>query len=329
MNAVRSDVTSQLLHEFQRTCELHPFKTRPITWLMNAIVAAILDGMLRGMEVHGLGRDGKSMAQLWLTQHPRWLPAPGIVRSITIPKSQANGDNAFWSFVLRQWKVVVPSQPRAGSDVMFAVFESLALALGPNNGDLIVLFIDEAQRLSNEQREYIASLDDLCRRNGIFLFIVLMHQDDASGPISQSAATEVNLPHFTGRYQRRDHLFTGFELADLTDVVAQNLDRTRERDDPACFTARFAPQRFREGFRLAPYMPALWDAIGKYRVANALTPEFRLPADTAMALASNVLALSGTDDFAGFTEDDFRQALEATGYLKLELCRFNRLPRGA
>lgn len=306
--------------------------TASIERLADAVNAA-LDVSYRGLGVYGFGRIGKTEAVNYLVNHPQWLAArSAALLQIDAPDSRKRTDNTFYQSLLTLLGIRIP--PRAVPDELCGLIMGRLIEMAQNAGTrLIVLFIDEAQRLLPVDYENLVSIDNRMTRARYYFFVVFVHQRDITGFSNEVIASHEYPPHVSGRFLIRKHEFTGLKDSDEVAYALSRYDSGTEwpPGSGVSYTQHFVPEAFSNGFRLSKYAQALWDA------ACHLRDSVRLPSlwtwgmksfEAAVVYLLTIIASRSTQ-FETFTDQDFKEALYASGLLELEQSRHTYKPQGA
>ena len=327
MNAILDVLLHPLLQLFRPT-----IATNAIERLADAINAAIDIGY-RGICVFGFARFGKTESITYLMDHRLWLAArPAALLRVDSPDSHKRTDSSFYKSLLTLLGVRIPA--RAQPDELCTLLMGRLIEVSQNAGArLVILFIDEAQRLLPADYEHLVTLDNRMTRAGYYLFVVFFHQRDMTGFANEVQPSRDHPPHVTGRFLVRKHEFTG--LADVAEV-AYALTRYDEGTEwppgsGISYTSHFAPDAFANGFRLAQYAQALWDCAGHLRAEARLPAEWTWPMKSFEGTVVYLLTviIPGTPGFEGFASEQLVQALQAAGLIELEKSRHTYKPQGA
>jgi hypothetical protein len=190
---------------------------------------------------------------------------------------------------------------------------------------LIIVFIDEAQRLVPSDYENLVSLDNRMTRAGYYLFFVFVHQRDMTGFSNETIGSLDHPPHVTGRFLVRKHEFTGLrDIEDAAYVLARYDNATEwPPGSGISFTQHFAPQAFADGFRLSHFAQRLWTIASNIRAQARLPEIWTWPMKTFEGTIVHLLIkiASVTPQFAQFTDDDLLEAVYESGFIELELSR--------
>lgn len=310
-------------HPLLRTLR-SPIATRPIERLSNAIVKAIQQEF-RGIVVHGLARFGKSWAIKYLITVLSWLDCDAYVTSLIIPKSHARSDGAFFSLWLSRFNQKLPERA-SGPARMERVRNYLIARCDEANSSVVIVFIDEAQRLFPDDYEHLATLDNELTDLGYMLFVVFVYQLDYNAA-SNEKIYDGNAPaHVHQRFLVRRHEFSGLDGAAECAHAMSRYDNHAfwPVDSGISYTQHFARAAFDAGWRLEHHAIRLHELASELRVANRLPSRAWTWPMKSFEVCINILLTiiaASREDFSGFTDDDLRTALEECAFIDLELSR--------
>lgn len=305
--------------------------THAIEQLADAIHAAI-DVGYRGIGVYGFARFGKTEATCYLCDHQEWLGRrSAAILQVDAPDTRKRSDSTFFQSLLTLLRAPVPL--RANPDQLCALLMARLMESALNaNARLVIIFVDEAQRLLPSDYEGLVTLDNRMKKAGFYLFVVFVHQRDITGFTNEIVARMDHPPHVAGRFLLRKHEFTG--LRDTSDA-AYALSRYDEGSEwPAgsgiSYTQHFAGEAFTErGFRMAHYAERLWRMAANLRAQERLPSEWTWPMKSFEAAVVHLLTVviprkGGALD--GFTDDDLLEALWTAQLIELEKSRSTYKP---
>jgi hypothetical protein len=300
--------------------------TKPTEHLANFILQNVEEDH-HGVPCYGAGGLGKTSAQEYLTEHVgRWLVDAqarpiGVASRLIMPSGQRRSDGAFYSAMNNRLKLSscdrLPAQK--GRDRLINFVKSRC---GHAELPLMVMFIDNAQRITRGEYEYLADVDEQVTDAKLRLFLVFVRQSDATG-VDVTDDWSDYPSHMVRRWFMATHPFQPLVgAADILHALGR-YDRSATWPTPDMpFTRYFAQQRFDAGWTLASEGGLLMEQV------NALRIEYRLPPSDAWPMATFTLTVrhllanvASRPDFVQFTPEDVRQALLASGYLRLEYVR--------
>lgn len=298
--------------------------TREIESLSNAILVA-LEASYRGICVYAYARFGKSEAATYLRLHKEWLGRhEAAILSFLCPLADKRTDGSFTSTLLIGLNVRISSKSTP-DERMQQLGSFLIERCHAANSKLVIIMVDDANRLKPRDYEHLVTLDNLLTAAGYYLFIVSIFQRDVTGFTNESVTQSEYPPHVHGRFFVRKHEFCGIRSIEDLAYYLSRYDESTEwpAGSGMSYSRHFAPLAFDNGWRLAHEAPRLWAAAEKLRNGHRLPSAWTWPMKsiegTVAYLLTNVAAK--TTDFQDFSDADIDAALEAAGYIELELSR--------
>jgi hypothetical protein len=295
--------------------------TKPIESLGDAILIALEDGY-RGIQILGRSGDGKSYASSYLSTHLQWLKQPAPTCWVSIPRRTNGSDNVFYKVI--QGALKLSYHPgSAAIDRLGQIVSRISSDCQRAGSRRFILFIDEAQRLSVDDYDYLANIDDAVGVDGFRLLCVLVNQSDDAKAFGKKWEARVNgmPPHVIRRFFMAEHTFRGLEgLSEIAHALsrydtAEHLGVT--------FSAFFGPGAYAVGWRLASEASKFVAALNEIRQEAQLAGLSDLPMMIfELAVKRLLVNVAGCKDtFKEFTQGEIKEAILRAGYLKLEASR--------
>ena len=302
--------------------------TRPIEALANYVLSNVeLDH--HGAPAYGGGGLGKTSAQEYLTQNvSRWLVDRenrpiGVASRLIMPSGQRRSDGAFYTALNTRLNLTTSDRltPQRGRD---RIVNFVKTRCGQADLPLMVMFIDNAQRISRQEYDYLADIDEQVTDAKLRLFVVFVRQNDATGVNAQDDWAAYP-SHLLRRWFMSTHAFQPLMgLAEIAHAL-DRYDRSATWPTPDMpFSRFFARGAYDNGWRLSAQAGLILEGV------IALRAENRLPASDAWPMATFALTvrhlLASAAEERGFDEltpSHVRAALLASGYLRLEYVRAN------
>jgi hypothetical protein len=188
---------------------------------------------------------------------------------------------------------------------------------------LMVMFIDNAQRITRAEYEYLADVDDQISDAQLRLFIGFFRQSDSSGVDVEDDWSDYPT-HMVRRWFMGSHPYP--PLTGLAEVrhALDRFDRKATWPSPDMPYSRYFAQRaYDEGWRLANEAPLLMEVMTEIRHAAKLSPTEAWPMATFTGVVRYLLThcAATTSNFQQFTRDQIADAFSISGYLRLEFVR--------
>ena len=301
--------------------------TRPTEGFANFILKNVEEDH-HGVPAYGAGGLGKTSAQEYLTDHvSQWLVDAkknpiGVAARLIMPSGQRRSDGAFYNAFNTRLKLTscdrLPAQK--GRDRLINFVKARC---GQAQLPLMVMFIDNAQRITRAEYDYLADIDEQITDAKLRLFLVFVRQSDATG-VDVSDDWSDYPSHMVRRWFMATHPFQPLNgAADVLHALGR-FDRGATWPSPDMpFSRYFAKAAFDNGWTLASEAGTILEAVHALRVENRLPPSDAWPMATFTLTVRHLLAsvAASREDFARFTPEEVRQALLASGYLRLEWVR--------
>ena len=303
--------------------------TKPTEAVANFILGHI-ENDHHGASFFGGGGLGKTSAQQFLTDHAsRWLVDEnrkpiGVASRLIMPSGARRSDGAFYTAMTNGLRLTNTDRlsPTKGKDRLINFVKTRC---GQAEQDLMVMFIDNAQRITRAEFDYLADVDEQLTEFKVRLFLVFFKQSDATGVDVQDDWAEYPT-HMLRRWFMGTHPFlplTG--IAEITHAL-DRFDRSAYWPTPDMpYSRYFAREAFDNGWTLASQAPLLMEIVETIRKEANLAPSNAWPMATFTGTVRHLLAhiAPTTPNFQAFTAEQIEQAIRVSGYLRLEFVRAN------
>jgi hypothetical protein len=303
--------------------------TKPTEAVANFVLGHI-ENDHHGASFFGGGGLGKTSTQQFLTDHaPRWLVDEnrnpiGVASRLIMPSGTRRSDGAFYTAMTNGLRLTNTDRLSAckGKDRLINFVKTRC---GQAEQDLMVMFIDNAQRITRSEFDYLADVDEQLTDAKIRLFIVFFRQSDASGVDVRDDWSEYPT-HMLRRWFMGTHPFLPLNgIAEVTHAL-DRFDRSTcwpTSDMP--YSRYFAREAFDSGWTLAGQAPLIMEVVRKIRSEANLAPSTAWPMATFTGMVRHLLAhiAPTTPNFREFNEPHIEQAIRVSGYLRLEFVRAN------
>ncbi len=317
------------------TTETHPIllpngfqiSTRPTENFANFILQNVEEDH-HGVPCYGGGGLGKTSAQEYLTEHvAQWLIDAerrpiGVASRLIMPSGVRRSDGAFYTAMNNRLRLSNSDRltPQKGRDRLINFVKTRC---GQAQLPLMVMFIDNAQRITRAEYDYLADVDEQLTDAKLRLFLVFVRQSDATG-VDVTDDWSDYPSHLVRRWFMATHPFqplTG--AADVLHALSRyDLSATWPTADMP-FSRYFAKRAFDDGWTLASETDLILASVRALRDDYRLPPSDGWPMATFTLTVRHLLATIAVSDadFKGFKPEHVRQALMASGYLRLEYVR--------
>jgi hypothetical protein len=305
----------------------YQISTKPSENMANFILQNVEEDH-HGVPVYGTGGLGKTSAQEHLTAHvSRWLVDSqsrpiGVASRLIMPSGQRRSDGAFYTALNNRLKLSNCDRLTAQHG-RTRLINFVKTRCGQAQLPLMVMFIDNAQRITRGEYEYLADVDEQLTDAKLRLFLVFVRQSDATG-VDVTDDWSDYPSHMLRRWFMATHPFQ--PLTGASDVVHAlgRYDRSATWPTPDMpFSRYFATGAFDSGWTLSSEAGQILEVIAALREEYRLPPSDGWPMATFTLTVRHLLANIARQrkDFTRFTPSDIKQALLASGYLRLEYVR--------
>ncbi len=291
----------------------------PITDLGKAINLGI-EFNRHGIVVRGLGRIGKTEALILLSRTMDWRSYSMLWHVLLAGEPNQPSEAYFFNSLKLSANLKVREQTQSIFSVHH-VANYLCEEAARIGAEVIVLAIDDANRLRHEDYTHLVTLDNHISKLGFRLFVVLMVQSDADQSNVPTFSKEYYPSHITGRFTADEYLYTGLA------GPAQIKEALRAFGDQQflgkSFLEEFAGPAVANGWHIDLHSEDLLSAAVTLRAKNSLDPDEPFPMmcfDTSTYYL--VVRVAGENPkFERFTETDLLKAVEISGLIAIERSR--------
>ena len=301
---------------------------RPLFWVppITALGKAINLGIefnRHGIIASGLGRIGKSMALVLLSQDREWRTYGCYWHSVMPGKPTASSESYFFNTLKLSMQLKVRGQTQSIFSIEHAV-NYLCEQAAAAESRVIILSIDDANRLQGGDYDHLVTLDNHITAQGFRLFVVLMVQSDADQSDVPSFDKSQYPSQITGRFTADEYNYHGLRgLSEITSALRAFGDQTH---NGRTFLEEFAGNAVRDGWHIEQHADGFVAAAAKLRAEKGLDPDAPFPMqcfDTA-AYYLLVREAASNEAFSGLGPEALRKAIEISGLIQIEL---SRLPK--
>ncbi|NVJ65922.1 MAG: ATP-binding protein [Gammaproteobacteria bacterium] len=171
----------------------------------------------------------------------------------------------------------------------------------------IILFVDEAQRLTTEQMNAFAELYDKMAVDKIQLSVIFIANLMESQKLLKSLVKEHKFSHIKGRFLTQALEYKGITSQKDVKFILRQYDRIKDPDTHQTYTEYFLPEAVHDkNFKLASLAPKLWKC---YR--QGIKKELKLDKWTSQYFFSTVNSLLTYFLPSYGTETDLEELIEA------------------
>lgn len=271
--------------------------------------------LIPGALIYARPRMGKTHAIDYLALHLGRSRGDILVMRMSCEYHRSDYEGSFFSALLSAAGVRDP-QPRTIADKRFALMRRLSEQLQMRSGHIVVLFCDEAQRLSKHALEWLRDVHDQLAHHGVRLITFLVGQPQL---MEQKAQYQLSGDEqIVARFMIEQMHFRGITGAVEAATCLASYDLTRYPEDTgSAFTAFFYPDAYAAGLRLEQSAAALWNGFVNAHAVAQLAGPVDLPMDYFTRAVESVLLNGPQWDSAALVLDSahWERAVRESGYV--------------
>ena len=302
---------------------------RPRFWVppMQGLGDAICLGIefnRHGLLGNGFGRIGKTEALIMLSQALSWRKNFRMYWHLLLSSKPNQPSEAYFFNAL---KLSAHLKVREQTQSIFSVHHMtnyLCEQAARAGAEVIVLGIDDANRLLREDYDHLVTLDNQVSAMGFRLFVVLMLQTDADCSSVPTIDKDQHPSQITGRFTADEYNYTG--LVGLTQIKQALRTFGDQTFGGRTFLEEFAAHAVAQGWHIDQCAEGLLTAAETLRGQAGLPQDEPFPMlcfDTSTYYLT-VRVAGENPNFEGFTPQDYIKAIELSGLIALEK---SRLPK--
>lgn len=215
--------------------------------------------LIPGALVHARPRMGKTHAIDYAALHLHRQRPELLVLRMSCEHHRTQFEGPFFNALLAA-AGVRDTQPASISQKRFALVRRLSEQLQLRQGHIVVMFCDEAQRLSTHALEWLRDVHDQLAQQGVRLITFLVGQPQLMEHKAQYQLAGDE--QIVARFMIEQLHFRGIATAEAAATCLASYDLTRypEKSGPT-FTQFFCPLAWRAGLRLEHSAADLWNAF--------------------------------------------------------------------
>ncbi|WP_413380787.1 ATP-binding protein [Alkalihalobacillus sp. 1P02AB] len=185
----------------------------------------------------------------------------------------------------------------------------------------IVFFIDDAQRLSEIQYDWLMDINNELDNYGISFTVFLFGQNELVH--QRSVFVELGKHQIIGRFMVQHHQFNGVSKKNDLKECLNGCDENCEfpAGSNYSFTRYYFPNQFKEGFRLSNFSDELYSAFKELRSESGIKEKIEIPMQYITLTVDYALKEFGIDGQNLYQIDleNWREAIISSGYIEAEL----------
>lgn len=181
---------------------------------------------------------------------------------------------------------------------------------------MVILFVDEAQRLSITEYEWLRDVHDALDESDVKLIVFLVGQHELFN--QKNVLNTTGQTHITGRFMVDELPFKGVISGDDVATCLQCYDDfCFPTDSGWSFTRFFFPKAYENGFRLTTCASDVWAAFRDASLEANLGQQIEIPmAYFVRAIEMGLIDYSDNDDENfGFSYEMWREAVKKSSFI--------------
>ncbi|EAZ85485.1 hypothetical protein BB14905_14850 [Bacillus sp. B14905] len=186
-----------------------------------------------------------------------------------------------------------------------------------SNQNKLVFFIDDAQRLTDIQYNWLMDIYNELDAYGICLISVLVSQEEIITRLNRFR--ERKLTQIIGRFMSDDYRFTGVMTKDDLSYLLNEYDEGSEYPvgSNISFTQHYFPTNYEKGFRLFNYLPQLLSAFAQIQDEHDIVEFKEIPMLYITRAVEFILRNYSENEHnvSEITVQNWIEAIEESGYV--------------
>lgn len=250
-----------------------------------------LNELSTGGCVWGNQRIGKTMGIRFLLKHGAKLlgaDIPSAIVSVWEPTSSSTTENRFFMEILR---TLGHEFPRSGTaaDKRIRLLNLIEDMVRRKDEHRFLLFLDEAQFLTDAQLRFLMDIHNQLKLNDIRLITVLVGQPELRHRRMHLLKTGRN--HLVSRFFCNEFEFKGPRTEKDLKTILRHIDKNTEwpKDSGISYTEHFAPKAYKNSWRLEHQSTRILTQLKSVMVERSLPTNGELPMQAIIALIRRLL----------------------------------------
>jgi hypothetical protein len=300
---------------------------RPLadTHAIERVGTAITSGIEQnshGMKLVGNTQRGKTHACVHLDHTLDWRPYPMAFCHIRMGLHDRATENYLYTKLLACANLKTSQLSVPNTNLSRVVTHLVSLA-EEASAEVIVMPIDEAQRLHGKDYEHLHTLDNEIEAAGKRLFVVLITQIDYLGNEPESILSEISR-HAAARFLQHETTFISVYGPEELKRYLKQYDKVLmwPVGSGITYTRHFAPIAFAEGWRFHRQAEEIWSLATELLAHHGLNYEaWAWPMKTLETFVAYMLtraAGENSEKFRRFTHEDICNGLAYCGFVHFE-----------
>jgi len=271
--------------------------------------------LIPGALVHARPRMGKTHAIDYVALHLNRRRPDLLVLRMSCEHHRTQFEGPFFSALLAA-AGVRDTQPSSISQKRFALARRISEQLQLRTGHIVVLFCDEAQRLSTHALEWLRDVHDQLAQQGLRLITFLVGQPQLMEHKAQYQLAGAE--QIVARFMIEQLHFRGIATAEAAATCLSSYDMTRypETSGPT-FPEFFSPLAWHAGLRLEHSAAHVWNAFVQAHASAQLPGAIEIQMDYFTRAVEAVLTSAPDWDSIGLElgPAHWERAVRESGYV--------------
>lgn len=185
----------------------------------------------------------------------------------------------------------------------------------------IILFIDDAQMLYEQDYNWLMDIYNQLDRFGITMTVILVGQEELLH--QKSAFISVEKMQIIGRFMVHEHKFSGVKTTDDLRVCLQGYDNTSEYPEGSgcSYTRYFFIEAYEDGCRLVNEAHLIFNKFEELRANANIRGQIEIPMQYITLTVDNCLKIFGSNGKGVHWPSlvDWEEAIKTSGYIEAEI----------
>lgn len=302
----------------------HPLMNKDYTIPTPAIDAMVsmamrcIDQRIPGAILEGINRSGKTTGIGYTVQTLKKEMPDAAVYRFSCTRDLTDNPNDFFSHLLYSFKHREPFSGKSRQKRV-RLTEMLRADAGMGRRGLVVIFADEAQRLSYNMYAWLADIYNELDAKRVTVITFLVGQPDLAN--QKVALIKANRMEIVGRFMVQHLRFNGLTSASDVATCLNAYDEScwPEGSDWS-YTRFFFPKAYLYGMRAVDSAATLWNVFQKHHELAGSPGDLEIPMQYFAGAVEHIFRNYSSEDSAefGISEPMWAGAVEETGFKALE-----------
>lgn len=282
-------------------------------------VAGWIANRTPGAIIHGRPRLGKSRAIRYFTQYVNFQGYSAPILSVICREYRTPTESTFFEDMLKDvgHGIVSGNASTKRDRLNNFLLEKAELA----KSNRVIIFIDEAQRLTKVQYDWLMDIYNQLDRNRVYLTAILVGQDELLQ--QRTVFLQTKRSQIVGRFMVHTLKFIGITKIEELLTCLESYDEHSEypADSHCSFTHYYFPDAYPKGFRLQSYGTELFNLYQEIRREFGIKKALEIPMQYLTLAVEYCLKTYGFrgHNLSQLSKIQWREAIERSGYINAEM----------